>query len=297
MIVGFVGAAYKITHRSDRAIGNHANVGGQTDRSDVTRAASDACFNFAVCSEAKRAETGNLRCFYFIQVMIATHQQHEHVIFVHQRKRFYRARQGQAEHLRNLLAGCFSRRRCFLHFCGRLLARLFGCSCFGKFNIRRVIRVRAKGDRIFSRIRKDVKLMRARSADGARIRGNRAIAQAKAREDASICVVHILVLAFQVVEVGVKRICVLHDKFARAHDTKARPYFVPEFGLNLVQIQRQLPVGANVLSRNIGDDFFVGWPKTEVAFMPVPDLEHLRTEYIPSATFLPEFRGLNCRQE
>ena len=98
------------------------------------------------------------------------------------------------------------------------------------------------------------------------------------REDARIGVVHVAVFALQVRVVRVEGIGVLHHEFARAHDAEARPDLVAELGLDLVEVERQLAVGADFPARDVGDDFFVGRAETEIALVPVLDLEHLRAE-------------------
>ena len=80
--------------------------------------------------------------------------------------------------------------------------------------------------------------MRAGATDRASIGRDRAEAQAQAREDAAVGVVHDAVFALQIFEAGVKRVAVLHEEFTAAHDAEARADLVAEFGLDLVQMDR-----------------------------------------------------------
>ena len=90
---------------------------------------------------------------------------------------------------------------------------------------------------------------------------------------------------------------VLHDELARAHDPETRPDLVAKLGLDLIEIQRQLTMGTDFPACNIGYHFFVRRAETEVALVAILDLEHLRTEHIPAAAFLPEFRRLDGRHQ
>ncbi len=78
-----------------------------------------------------------------------------------------------------------------------------------------------------------------------------------AREDPRVRVVHGLVALLERRVVEVERIGVLHRELARAHDAEARPDLVAELGLDLVEIDRQLPVALQLAARDVGDHFLV----------------------------------------
>ena len=46
-------------------------------------------------------------------------------------------------------------------------------------------------------------------------------------------------------DIGVKAVGVFHDEFAAAHQAETRPDLITKLGLDLVQIERQLAVGAH----------------------------------------------------
>ena len=62
--------------------------------------------------------------------------------------------------------------------------------------------------------------------------------QSQAIKNSLISVVHGLVTTGHTLCIGIKRIGVFHNEFARAHDTKPRPNFISKLGLNLVQVER-----------------------------------------------------------
>ena len=55
-----------------------------------------------------------------------------------------------------------------------------------------------------------------------------------------------------------ERIGVLHDELSRSHHAKPWTNFIPELGLYLKQINRQLFVALDLAAGNLRDDLFVG---------------------------------------
>ena len=94
-----------------------------------------------------------------------------------------------------------------------------------------------------------------------------------------------------------KGVGVLHDEFARAHHAEARPHLVAELGLDLVEIDRQLPIALELAARDVGDDFLVGGPDHETAFVPVCQAQQLGPVFVPSPGFLPQLGRLDGRHQ
>ena len=80
--------------------------------------------------------------------------------------------------------------------------------------------------------------MRARAADAAGVRGDRAERQSEPLEYPAVARVHRRVGLVEARLVGVKRVRVLHQEFTAAHDAEARPDLVAELDLDLVEIDR-----------------------------------------------------------
>src|SRR5213592_1534473 len=110
-----------------------------------------------------------------------------------------------------------------------------------------------------------MKLVRAGTANRSGIGRNRAKSQSEPREYPRVGVVHISVLAIKVGMARVKRVTVLHHKFASAHNTEAGAPLIAELRLNLVEVDRQLAVAFDFATRNIGDHFLGGGLDYEVA--------------------------------
>src|SRR6185436_10076823 len=78
---------------------------------------------------------------------------------------------------------------------------------------------------------------------------------------------------------------------------EAWPDLVAELGLNLVEIHRQLPVAADVLACDVGDDFLMRRAEAEVALVTILDPEHLWAEFVPTPAFLPQLGRLHRRHD
>ena len=94
-----------------------------------------------------------------------------------------------------------------------------------------------------------------------------------------------------------ERVGVLHDELARAHHAEARANLVAELGLDLIEIDRQLLVAAQLAARDVGDHFLMGRTVREFAVVPILEAQQLRPVFGPAAGFLPQFCRLNCRHD
>ena len=81
--------------------------------------------------------------------------------------------------------------------------------------------------------------------------------EAAALEDARVGVVHLLVARLRGFVGGVEAVGVLHDELLGAHQAEARADFIPELGLDLVEVLRHLPVGVDLAGDERGDDLLV----------------------------------------
>jgi hypothetical protein len=129
---------------------------------------------------------------------------------------------------------------------------------FGFLDVRGVVGTVAEDDIVFAGLGQYVEFVGAGAADGAVVGLNRAELQAQAGEHVAVGLVHAVVGDLQGRLVGVERIGVLHDELAAAHQAEAWADFVTELGLDLVQVDRQLLVAAQLVAHQIGDHFFVG---------------------------------------
>ena len=245
---------------------------------------------------ARKAEIGQPRQFAdldFVQAMVAANQQDDQLFCGDDGEQLDRALQWYAKQGGHGFAGGLAGRRYVEHGFAGGWSRRCGHNGFRQFHIGGVIRVRAKRERIFARIRQHMKFMRAAAADGAGVCGDRAELQTEAGKNAGVRFVHHAVGLFQAFKAAVEGIGILHDELARAHHAETRTDFVAELGLDLVEVQRQLAVALHFAPRDVGDDLLMRGAEAEQVVVPVLDLQHLRAEHIPASGFLPQFGGLH----
>ncbi len=114
-----------------------------------------------------------------------------------------------------------------------------------------------------------------------------------AREDARVRVVHLPVARHHAGVVDVEAVRVLHDELARAHHAEAGPDLVAELGLDLVEVDRHLPVAADFLAHDVGDHFLVRRTHDEVPLVAVFEAQHVGAHLREAPRFLPQLRRLD----
>ena len=168
---------------------------------------------------------------------------------------------------------------------------------FGFLDVRRVVGTVAEHDIVFAGLGQHVEFVGASTADGAVVRFNRAELQAQAGEHVAVGGVHAVVGDLQGGLVSVERIGVLHDEFTAAHQTEAWADFVTELGLDLIQVEGQLFVAAQLVAHQVGDHFFVGRAGAEVAAMTILEAQQFRAVLFPAPGFLPQLSRLGARHQ
>ena len=102
------------------------------------------------------------------------------------------------------------------------------------------------------------KLMGMTAANSAVISLNRAEIQAHTSVDIGISVIHLLVGLIHTLFILIKGIEILHNKLSAPHQAKARTNLITVFVLNLIQHQRKLLVGANLIPDQSSNHFLMG---------------------------------------
>ena len=97
--------------------------------------------------------------------------------------------------------------------------------------------------------------------------------------------------------VEIEGIGVLHQEFAPAHHAEARAHLVAEFPLDVIEVERQVPVGAHIGAENFGDHLLVGRPVQHLALVPVLDAQHLLAIGVVAAGLAPEIGRLHGRHQ
>src|SRR6266446_4424956 len=155
-------------------------------------------------------------------------------------------------------------------------------------DVRRVVAAVAGHDRVLARGGQHLELVRQRAADGPGARLDGTEAEPAAREDAPVGVEHVPVLAPRVLDVDVERVRVLHDELAPAHEPEARPDLVAELHLDLVEVLREIAVGANFSPHQVRDHLLVGRTEAEVALVAILHPQELASVLLPAPALPPE---------
>ena len=108
---------------------------------------------------------------------------------------------------------------------------------------------------------------------------------------------HLLVRSFKAIRVKVERVGVLHDELARTHHAKAWPDLVAEFRLNLVPVERQLLVTAQLLACDVGHNLFVGRTKAVLTVGTIRHAQQQRAVLVPAPGLLPQFGRMHGRHQ
>ncbi len=289
---GHIRADHKIGQCGDIAVGHYAHRARGVDRTQEARLAAEVFADLAFVGQAVIGQSGHLGQLDLVDRVIATHQHQHEAGLRHHRHRLDRALQRDAEQLGHVFTGLLGGRCHLLHrFAGRG-ARGRRCRT-GGFHIGGVIGASGERQRVFAGVGDDVEFLRCIAADGAGICLHGAEVQSQAGEDARIGGAHVVVFARHVLVGEVERIRVLHQELARTHHAEARADLIAEFGLDLIEIQRQLLVAVDLLAREFGSGLFGGGAVAELLFLAVLDLEQLPAELFPTPGGVPQLAWLD----
>ena len=135
------------------------------------------------------------------------------------------------------------------------------------------------------------------TTDRAAVRRHRNCLQPHALECTHISQHHRAIAHHRTGIIEIERVSVLHQEFAPAHHTEARPHLVAEFPLDVIQDLRQLAIGMHRLAEQIGDHLLIGRPVQHVAFVPIADTQHLLAVVVVAPALAPKLRRLNRRHQ
>ena len=270
MHILFVSAAARVLHFHDRRIDDDIEILHlfEADGADVP-GDKPATRQIFLGRHRDRFRLVQMLQEHFIHLVIAAHhrQHHRVVQFVHDRLHRLRDRRFQivAHHLNRMLPG---RRHEFFLFC---IYNAFGNGLrHRRFRIRRKIAMFAIHDIRFPAFRERLKFVRETVSNRAAVCQDRTEMQAATRENPRVRIVHRPILAVEPFVVRVKRVAILHDKFAAAHETETRAQFVAIFIGNLIQGNGKLLVRRRIHMNEHRHELLMRRP--HAIFAPVPIL-------------------------
>ena len=291
--VGLVGAADEVAHRRDRPVDDERHLARDADWPEIAGPAAGGRDDLGVARPPPAVHPRQLADLHLVAHVVAAHEQHVHAPVRPRHQALDRARERQAEELRHLLARRLVRCGDLRHRLLRRRTRLVRRKRLRLLDVGRVVGAVAVRDRVLAGVREHLELVRLVAADRAGVGLDRAEREPHAREDAHVGVVHRLVRAQHARLVGIERIRVLHDELARAHHAEARPDLVAELGLDLVEVDRQLPVAADLPAHDVGDHLLVRGADDEVALVPVFEPQHVGPHLLPAPGLLPQLGRLH----
>ena len=183
------------------------------------------------------------------------------------------------------------------HFLSCCCARLFRRNGFGEFDVRRIIGGVGEDHIVFAALCQHLEFVRGAAANRTGIRLYCTEIQPHTAEDFAVRSVHRIVGFLQGFLRGVERVGIFHQEFAGTHHAEARTDFVTEFGLDLIEVQRQLFVRAQLVTDQVGDHFFMRWAEDERTIATVSNTQQFRAVLFPTAALFPQFRRLNDRHQ
>ena len=181
------------------------------------------------------------------------------------------------------------------HFLGSSSARFFRRDSFCQLNVRCIVRGVGEDHIVFTALRQHLEFVRGATADRTGVGLYGAEIQPHAAEDFAVGRIHCIVGFLQGFLRSMERVSIFHQEFAGTHDAETRTHFVAELGLDLIEVQRQLFVRAQLVTNQVCNNFFMSWAEYERTLATVNKTQQFRTVLFPTTTLLPQIGWLNHR--
>ena len=251
------------------------NRNRQPDRPGESDRRAGHARNRRVVGQRKRLRAERPVQLDFVHLAVAGDQDGHGIAVRHVNQRLDQTRGRRLEEVGNLLDGPPVRgRNDFRLFLRAVENHRAARHAFGALEVRGVRTLAALDQAVLAGIRKHHEFVRRTAAHRAGVGLDDLRPEAAPLEDALVGLVHRLVALLRAVPVDVEAVGVLHDEFLGAHEAEARADFIAELGLDLVEVDRELAVGIDLVRDEVGDDFLVRRAEDHLPILPVLDLEH-----------------------
>ena len=276
-----------LRHRLQAVCRDDEGVLGQADRAHGALVQAVG-FHILIGEDGETA--GGTGSLLLVHLMIAGDEQHDELaLVVLAGERLHGGGFRDAQELGELGDGVHAGRGHLLHLghivdrgASQALAHLVACG----------VTAIAVHERGLAGLGKRMELAGDRAADLAGIGLHGAELKAATRADALVGRVHPVVLLLQRFLRVMEAVAVLHDELAAAQQAEARTDLVAELRLDLVHVQRQLLVGAQLGAHERGDELLMGGAEAELMVVTVVEAHALGTVCIGAAGLLPQLLGL-----
>ena len=287
VIAILVGADDPLRHRLQAICRDDERILGQADRAHGTLV--QAVGLHVLVGEDGEAAGGAGRLL-LVHLMIAGNEQHDELaLVVLAGERLHRGGFRDVQELGELGDGVHAGRGHLLHLghvvdrgARQALAHLVACC----------VTAIAVHERGLAGLGKRMELAGDRAADLAGICLHGAELKAATRADALVGRVHPVVFLLQRLLRVMEAIAVLHDELAAAQQAEARADLVAELRLDLIHVQRQLLVGAQLGAHERGDELLMGGAEAELVIVAIVEAHALGTVRVGAAGLLPQLLGL-----
>ncbi len=165
-----------------------------------------------------------------------------------------------------------------------------------RFDVRRVLAARAPHELVLADVGDGHELVAGVPADLAGLGFDGAPLEVAAGEDPRVRVVHALVGAFEVVDVGVERVRVLHEELAGSEQPEAGPQLVAVLPVDLIERDGQVAIARVLPGHEGGDGLLGGRGEAELGVLAVVEPEHQRPVRLVPSGAGPQLEGLDDRE-
>ena len=286
VIIDLVGTADPLLGLAQVLVAHQTDASGQVNRSDkalVQTVGLELLVGHHAIALAK-----DVLGLAVIELVVARDNGHDWLALgIDQRQRLSRTVLGEAKELGNGLDGAHARS---LDLGERTVAGALGHDDLGacRLVIGSKAAIVAVDQRSLAGVGQSHVLDGGIATDLAGVSDNGQSLDVAALADVGVGLLHLVVLLLQTLLRGGEAVGVLHDELATAHQAKARAELVAELVLNVVQIDRQLLVGTQLIAHQGRDGLLVGGAQHELATMTVVKAHKLLAIGIDTAGLTPQ---------
>ena len=286
MIIDLVGTAGPLLGLAQALVAHQPDALGQVDRSD--KALVQAVRLKLLIGHHAIALAKDMLGLAVVEFMIARNDGHDRLaLSVDECQRLARAVLGEAEELCNGLDGAHTRS---LDLGKRTVARTLGHNDLGACGliVGSEAALIAVDERSLTGVGQSHVLDGGVAADLAGVGDNGQGLDVAALANVGIGLLHLVVLLLQALLRSGEAVGVLHDELATAHQTKAGAELIAELVLNVVQVDGQLLIGAQLVAHQGRDGLLVRGSENKLAAVAVIKAHELLAIGIDAAGLTPQ---------
>ena len=286
VIVDLVGAAGPLLGLTQALVAHQADALGQVNRSD--KALMQTVGLELLVGHHAIALAKDMLGLAIVELVVARDNGHDRLALgVDERQRLSRAVLGEPKELSNSLDGAHARS---LDLGKRTVARTLGHDDLGACSliVGGEAAIIAVDERSLAGVGQSHVLDGGIATDLAGVGDNGQGLDVAALTDVGVGLLHLVVLLLQTLLRGREAVGVLHDELTAAHQAKAGTELVAELILDVVQVDGQLFVGAQLVAHQGRDGLLVRGAQDELATMTVVKAHKLLAIGIDTAGLTPQ---------